>query len=153
MIVFAIEPLKDVWDDFVHLGKQHWEETEGYHRGQHCNPSFSRYNQYAAHGGFLMFTARDAGRMVGYLGVYIMYSMHSQEIIATEDAWYLLPEYRRGRNAVNFLRFAEVECAARGAIELTATIKRSKTNVGRLLEHLGYENVGLTYSKQLKESA
>lgn len=95
-----------------------------------------------------MATARDAGRMVGYAGVYLTPSMHTQDIIATEDTWFLLPEYRKGLLAVRFFRFAEDECRKRGAVSANGTATCSN-GAGKILEYLGYKEVSRQYYKQL----
>lgn len=145
-MIFAIEPLENCWNEFVELAVDHWAETEGYRHSQPLSPKFDRYSQYAKAGWFLMFTARDDGELVGYAGMYIVPSMHTQMLIATEDSWFLLPGYRKGWNAVKFYKFIEKECFARGAVEITMTAKLTNT-AGRLLLAMGYNEISKQYSK------
>lgn len=154
----AIEKLADIWDELIPLARRHWAETEGYHRGQEFNPSLDRYKPYNEAGHYLMFTAREDGRLIGYIGVYLTRSMHSQELIVTEDTWYVAPEYRKGRNAIHLFRFAENECIRRGAVEIVLSVKLSNPTARKLLGHLGYAETGSVMTKQLhapalKESA
>lgn len=151
MIVFAVEPLEQVWDEFVALAEQHWKETQGYRHGQPFCLSFERYNAYAKVGWYLQFTARDQGRLVGYGGVYIVPSMHTQQLIATEDSWYLAPEYRKGWNAVRFFRFMEQEGVKRGVVESTLTTP-THLKSGLICERLGYKPVATVYNKQYAPS-
>ena len=137
VIEFNIEPLGKVWDECIELAKKHWWETEAYRHNQPFAPDFERYNQFAQVGWFLMFTARDEGKLVGYAGMYLVQSMHTQKMIATEDTWFLLPEYRKGRNAIRFYNFVEKECRSRGATEITMTVK-TVNQAGKILEYLGY---------------
>lgn len=147
-LIFAIEPLTKCWNELMELHAAHWKETEGYRHNQPFAPSFDRYNQYDKAGWFLMFTARDGGKLVGNAGMYITPSMHTQQIIATEDTWFLLPEYRKGRNAVDFYKFVEEECRQRGVVEICMTTKKTNS-AQRILEYLGYELVSYQYSKHL----
>lgn len=147
MIVFAVEPLAQCWDEMVALAAHHWQETEGYRHGQPFAPSYERYAEYDRAGWYFEATARVEGRMVGYCGIYVVPSMHSQQMIATEDAMFIVPEYRRGRNALRFIQFLEQECQRRGVVEVNITSKTEA--VKRLLEHLDFPVVAHHHSKQL----
>lgn len=132
------------------LARQHWDETEQFHAGQQFNPSFERYNGYAANGWFVMVVARDEGRMVGYAGFYIVPSMHSQAPISTEDTWFLLPEYRKGWNAPKLFKFAEEEAVRRGAVEAGGTVRLTNPHAGAVLKRMGYVEVARVFIKQLR---
>lgn len=148
MLAFAIEKLTPIWSDIMRLAGAHWHETEGYRHGQTFAPDLARYLQYEECGYYVMFTVRDAGLMVGYAGLYFVPSMHTQELICTEDTWFLLPEYRKGRNALEFYKFLENECRRRGVVEIGVTAKLTN-GAGRILEYLGYSEVSKQYSKPI----
>lgn len=151
---FAIEKLPPIWPDIMRLASAHWMETEGYRHGQEFAPDAARYfafNEMEAFGGpfYTMFTARDGGRMVGYAGLYVTSSMHSQKPIATEDTWFLEKDYRKGRNALEFYKFIEADCRRRGVVEIGVTTKLTHPSAARIVEYLGYEEVSRQYSKHL----
>ena len=143
----AVESLEENWNDMIRLAVDHWHETEMYRHGQQFAPSYDRYVQYERAGCLFMCIARDQGEMVGYSIMYIMPSMHTQKIIASEDTYFLLPSHRKGRNALRLLKFAEDECVKRGAVEVIMTAKLTN-NAGRILELRGYTEVAKQYSKQ-----
>lgn len=147
-LVFNVEPLRTSWNEMIELASQHWKETENYRHNQTFCPSFERYNQYDESGWLLHFTARHEGRMVGYAIMYVVPSMHTQQLIATEDTWFLLPEHRKGRNAIEFYKFVESVCRTRGVVEIGMTAKLTN-GAGRILEYLGYKIVSQQYSKHL----
>lgn len=151
-MIFAVENLADCWDEVVELAGRHWRETQAYRHAQPFNPQFERYNQYAAAGWYLQFTVRDQGRLVGYGGAYIVPSMHTQRVIATEDTWYLLPEYRKGWTALKFFKFMEAECVKRGAEEVSLTVPEG-IGTGVLCERIGYKKVAIHYAKQILHSS
>lgn len=148
---FAVEPLSSCYPEVDALGRAHWKETEGYRHGQLYNPDWKRYFSNDAAGWYFMCTARPWNScvvqtpMVGYAGMYVMPSMHTQQPVASEDTFFLLEDYRKGWNAIKFIRFIEAQCRKRGAIEIGWSDKKGK---GRLLEYLGYEVVASQYSKQ-----
>lgn len=150
-MIFAVEPLESCWHEIYDkpngLAFQHWNETQGY-KNQTYNPLFERYNQYAKAGWFLQFTARDEGRLVGYAGVYLTPSMHSQQLVSTEDTWYVLPEYRKGWNAIHFYRYMEETCRQRGVVEATLTLPDEK-GLDPIVRRLGYVSRNRQFSKNL----
>lgn len=148
-LTFAIEPLADVWDGMIANARLHWAETAMAAAGEIFAPSFDRYAQYGAM--YTVFTARDDGKLVGHCGMYLVASMHSQKLLATEDTWYLLPEYRKGRNAIHFYRFVEAEMRRRGAEKITMTAA-PYNGACRIMEYLGYKLDCYKYSLDLKVS-
>lgn len=136
-LTFTTEPLAKCWNELMVLASQHWNETEGFRRGEPFAPSFDRYAACEQTGFFTMFTARDGEKLVGYAGMYVTQSMHSQAWIAVEDQWFLLPEYRKGRNALSMVKYVEVQLAERGVTAITMSAKISN-GAGRILEYLGY---------------
>lgn len=156
LINFAREPLAACWHEIYDqpdgLAYQHWCETQQYRHDQPYNPLFERYDQYARAGWFLQFTVRDNGKLVGYSGVYMVPSMHSQMLICVEDTWFLLPEYRKGWNAARFYKWIEEYCTALGAVEATLTIPNTKDErLGHMLQRLDYRPISVQYSKRLQQ--
>ncbi len=148
MIEFAVEPLETSWAEMVQLAAIHWKETQAYRHNQPFNPSYERYKQYADLGCFIQFTVREEGVMIGYGGAYVVPSMHTQKLIATEDTWFLLPAYRKGFTALKFFRFMEAECVKRGAEDVTLTVPEG-IGTGVLCERMGYDKVAQVYNKQI----
>ena len=148
-MIFAIERLEDCWDEMVALAERHWNEVQNVRlKEEGFNPKYERYKQQEDWGSFLQFTARKDGVMVGYAGLYIVQSMHSQRLICTEDAWYLVPEERKGFAAIRFFKFMENECRKRGVWSVTLTVPDS-SGAGKIHKFLGYETVGTISYKRL----
>jgi hypothetical protein len=147
---FQEEKFADAWPEFKSLAEAHWHETEAYRHGQPFNVDVKRYEYFNSIGFYRLYTARVDGKLVGDAGMYVTPSMHTQVVIATEDTWFLLPEYRKGRNALRFHRFVEEELKKLGVVEINQTAKLSN-GAGRILEYLGYEFVAKQYSKHLGE--
>jgi hypothetical protein len=143
-LTFAVERIGDVWGELYELGKAHWHETEQYRHGQPFDPRLERYAHYEGLGVYMLFTARCGGKLVGNFGVYLGESMHTQECIATEDTCFLLPKYRRGRAAIDFVKHVRDQCIALGAVEVMFTAKNPR--VGKLLRYLDFQPVSETYS-------
>lgn len=147
-LTYQIESLDKCWNELMVLASQHWHETEGFRRGEPFAPSYARYIECERIGFFAMFTARDGEKLAGYAGMYITQSMHSQSRIAVEDQWFLLPEYRKGRNALQFVKYVEAALASRGVTAITMSTKLSN-GAGKILEYLDYLPVSMQYFKSL----
>lgn len=147
-LVFAVEPLEKVWDEIMAVASLHWQETEGFRRGEHFAPSYARYIKCERIGFFRMYTARDGTKLCGYAGQYVTNSMHSQARISVEDQWFLLPEYRKGRNALAFVKFVEDDMLGLGVTNMQMSAKISN-GIGKVLEYLGYEPISTVYFKSI----
>lgn len=134
-IAFGVERLADVWDEFEFLAMCHWAETDMARNGEVLNLDRNRYLRYGDT--YLLFTVRDEGKLVGQCGIYVTPSMHTQEMIATEDALYFLPEARRGRRMLDFHKFFLEEMRKRGVSKVFMTAA-PYNGACRLLEYIGY---------------
>ena len=147
-LTFAVEPLVDIWDEMMECAFAHWLETSMYKNGETLCPKLSRYQQYEKLGWYFEFVARHDGDFVGFCGMYLVPSMHTQEALATEDILYIKPEYRHGRNALRFYQFIEVEMQQRGAKKIMLTAPPESV-ANKLLTHMGCEHSANQYSKRL----
>lgn len=145
---FAIEKLQDCWDEIMVLANQHWNETQNFRHDEGFAPKFARYKQQEDWGSYIQFTARDEGVLVGYAGVYVVPSMHSQRLICTEDTWYIEPGHRKGLAAIRFFKFMENECRKRGVYSITLTAPES-TKAETIHRFMGYRKVASVSYKRL----
>lgn len=143
---FSIERFRDIQPEIDRIGRLHWSETEGYRHGQEYSPDWKRYFSSDDAGWFFVATARDAGKMVGYVGMWAMPSMHTQKLVAMEDFFFLEEPYRKGWNAIKFTKYVEAECIRRGCVEISFTDKKG---MGRILEFMGYGIIATQYAKQV----
>jgi len=145
-VIFQLEPLEPIVRDIFLLAKAQWEELES-ERKYPFNPDVKRYLEFNRTGFLRQYTARE-GEIVGQAGMYVSPSMHSQVLIATEDTWYLKPEYRKGSNALRFLRFVENDLKSIGVqeIHMTSTLANKS---GKIMLARGYTHVLNGYLKEL----
>lgn len=156
MMTFQEESVAGCWNELYPLAYQHHQSSQNYKRHEPFRPLRERYERYNEAGIFRLLTARDQGRLVGYFGVYLMESMHSQLPIAREDTFYLEPAHRGGRNALRFLQWIEdfISRAAGPHIEILFSCEEDNTSgIHKLLKHLDYTPVITVYSKQLSTRA
>jgi GNAT superfamily N-acetyltransferase len=150
-LTFAAERFAHIREELEPLHAQHLSETEGYHRGIPLRPAYAAILVDELDGRLLQLTARDGGRLVGNLRLYLSVSRHTSQRIATEDTIYLLPEYRGGRNAQRFIQFAEDCLRALDVSEVYLDTKHSNQAASRLLGFMGYEEIATRRHKILRE--
>ena len=143
------ESLKTIIPEIMALVKAHWEEykslgIDGY-EGE-FNIDLDRYLHYNEIGYHRLYTARKDGEVVGYAGMYVNESMHTQLPIATEDTWFLQEEHRKGFNALRFLKFVEEDLKSIGIREIHMTAQLANKS-GRIMEARGYVHTSNNYMK------
>jgi len=154
MLMFHEERVKDVWHEIYPLAQQHHQSTQNYKRHEPFNPSRERYVHYNESGFFRLITARAHGVLVGYFGVYLTDSMHSQRPMMTEDTFYLDPAYRGGRNALRFLKFIEEHFQQAVPVEVLFSCEiDNQSGIHKLLDYLEYTPVVVVRSKYLPPRA
>jgi len=152
MITFHAEHINTIWDEIYPLAARHAQESRPH---EPFAPSRERYVRYADCGYYHIVTARDAGRLVGYLGFYLSPSMHSQRLHISGDSLYLDPSVRGGRTALRLIRYVEryvMQLAAQGDewCKITLTLEPTAHQAAsRLLQHLDYQPECVQYSKRL----
>lgn len=147
-IVFAVEPLASVWDEKIECAKAHWLETSMCLSGEILDARLERYEQYEKAGWYIEIVAREDGVLIGFCGMYLVPSMHTQDMLATEDILYIKPEYRHGRNALRFYQFVEEEMIRRGAKKIMLTAPPESV-ANKILLRMGCTHSANQYSKVL----
>lgn len=147
-VTFHVERVRDCWDEVYELAREHQSLTQSLRRSEPFNPDMDRFIQYNDAGLFHLLTCRYDGKLIGYLGLYITTSMHSQLRLATEDTFYLSPHYRKGRIALRFLRFMEEYLRGFAPIEALFSCEiDNQTGIHGLMKLLAYKPVITVYNK------
>jgi hypothetical protein len=146
---FGVERISDVLPELLPIWRAHFEETEVAYKGQNFNPDTDAYLRLEASDQFLLFTAREAGKLVGNIGYVVHKSRHTSMPTATEDFLFLLPEARKGFNAVRFIKFA-VSILQRLGFEHIGMSSKLTANrdIEPLLRRCGFRCVAKFYYKE-----
>lgn len=153
MMTFACESVSTIWDEIYPLAKAHHAGTRSFRRHEPFNPSRDRYIACNQQGYFHCFTARVDGKLVGYFGIYVTPSMHSQLLMAVEDTFYIHPDHRKGFLAVRFIKHVEQQLRDWGVHEILFSCEVDNPAINKLLPFLKYEPVIQQYRKILSPCA
>lgn len=101
--------------------------------------------------GFGVVAYTDKGEPVGMLCGSITDYVFSRGSVASDFAWFVLPEYRGSRSALKMLKMFQAWAKDQGATELymgiTTNVKADRT--GELLKRVGFDHVGGNYRVRL----
>lgn len=97
--------------------------------------------------GFGVIAYTDDGEPVGMLCGGITDYVFSKGSVASDYAWFVLPEYRGSRTALKMLKMFKSWARENGATELYMgiTTNVAKDRTGQLLERVGFDHVGGNY--------
>lgn len=126
-----------------------------FHEAAPLSPDWERYLEFERAGWLYMVTARDGGKLVGYITVLVYPHLHHKDTKwAFVDVMYLSPENRKGWLGVRMIRHLEKGLTKLGAkVAWFGTKKHVKNKnargVGEILTFLGYGEVETIYAKVL----
>ena len=111
------------------------------------NPDYSKYLALERSGILILCTARRFSELIGYVQGLIVPNMHYVSCNeATEDIYYLKPEYRKGWIGVRLLKEFERACVRHGANRIRISTKVHLDN-SILLKFLDYTFTEKVYTK------
>ncbi len=111
-------------------------------------PMCEAYEALERAGALRCYMMRVNGRLAGYSIMGVSPAMHNRDaLFATQDALFVLPEFRR--YSLNLLRYADAELA----LECVDAIKRgarlTAPGLGKILVRLDYKATDVVYLRKL----
>jgi len=144
------EFLEQVEKDILVLIDLHYKEIALNQSKVKLNPDWDIYAALEAEGKLKIFTARDAGVLVGYFVVVVGVNMHYKDhLFACNDIIYLHKDYRRGFAGVKLIKFAKACLTEDGVSVLTINTKVHQP-FDKLLGRLGFNLIERVYSSYLQ---
>lgn len=150
-VTFRVERLRDVIEELKPLHLAQFIETDTYRHGQGLDPDYEGMIASERNGGYILFTARKDGVLVGNCGIYLFTSTHTRKLNASEDTLFILHEHRAGRLGIKLFQYCEAILYGIGVHEVRFKVKNGN-RVWKAWQRLGYEITGIEMSKQLQET-
>jgi GNAT superfamily N-acetyltransferase len=146
MTEYARESVPAVLDEIKPLLAKHWEEIATY-KDMPLDPDYDAYLAADARGKVRVFTARDAGALIGY-GVFFLGNLHYRSSrIATQDILFILPAYRGTTVGYRLIRFCDAQLQADGTQAVYQHVKLAH-DFSPLLASVGYEPVETIHARR-----
>ena len=151
-MIFQVERIRDLIDELHVLHEAHYLETEKHRHGLEMKPDYDAFIDHEMAGRLIQFTCRDieSGKLVGNIRMYVTASLHTDTLMATEDTYYVLPEFRKGFASLRFWQFME-DCLKSIGVREICTDSKVLNKVHKLNEYLGYQHVANKYVKVFQE--
>lgn len=138
MTDFARELLFEVVEDITPLLQLHYEELTRNKDRVRLDPMWEKYAQLeaSARDALQIFTARDAGALVGYAAFFVQPHLHYRDLFpAINDVVFVHPQHR-GATGLRLIRYCERELKP-FAQKIVFHVKPD-TPMAALLPKLGY---------------
>lgn len=149
MLTINVQRFEDVIEEMIPLWEAHWKEIAVDQSKIPLEVDILKYLRLQREGQLLTVVAREAGKLVGYCIMFVAPHPHYRStLFAGNDVLYLIPEARKGTNALKLIKFTEDFLKDSGVEKITWHIKPHK-NFGAILEHRGYELFEFIYGKYI----
>lgn len=138
MVTYQRERLFDIIGEVEPLLAAHYEELTLNKERVVLDPKWDEYAALEQIGRFVVFTAREDGRLIGYNAFFTVTHMHYAGLsMAINDVLYLSKGHRLGRTGIRLIQFAEQSLQKMGIGKLTYHIKYS-LDWSAILHRMGY---------------
>lgn len=151
MITYQEEEYAEVIDELKPLLVDHYHEVAMYQDEIELNPNYVEYGALAGLGMLHILTARDEGKVVGYVVSILNHNLHYMDhLFCVNDVLYVDPEYRHTEVAPNMLSELEAIMREKGVSVMTYHMKVFKS-FETLMDLLGFDHAEHLYMKYIKE--
>lgn len=145
--VFARENIKDAWAEMYPLFEKHWVEI-AQHKDIPLAPDRDLYVKMDELGALRVYTAREAGVLVGYSVYSVTPHLHYASCkLATQDVLFIQKD-KRGRFGARFIAWCDEQLRGQD-VQIVAHHVKVAHDFGPLLERMGYSCVEKIYMRRL----
>lgn len=150
MITYEVGNAKECFNEIQRLFQDHYEEISLL-KDYELKPDYARYFSIHEKDMLQVILCKDDNKIVGYIVFFICKHLHYIDcVLATEDIYYLKPEYRKGRTAIKMFKFAEQYLKSLNVDMIKYGTKIHSDNTS-LFEYMGYSFTEKVYTKMLKD--
>lgn len=147
-ITFSVENANTLLNEGSELFKKHWKEVDQFTNERPLNIDYATFFQLESQGRLAVFTVRDTGRLVGYAVFTFGVSSHHSIPVASNDAFYIHPQFRRGWTAVKFIKYC-LKMLRKTKTKQVSWRTKSRHSFGTILERCGMKEDEVCYSMML----
>jgi GNAT superfamily N-acetyltransferase len=145
--------IRSAVEDIKPLHAAHYVETEKYKLRHKAGFNYEHMASCQEAGMMHAFGARlvDSQQLIAYLFVYVTPSTHDSSLVASDDGYYVVPEYRGSGLGRRLLQYSEKRLKELGVdyFFMSSKAPAGGANIGLFLETEGFELNALSYVKVL----
>lgn len=135
------------------LHAAHYAETEQYKVRHKAGFNYEHMVDCQKRGTMHAFGARlvDSQQLIAYLFMYVNLSTHDSSLVASDDGYYVMPEYRGSGLGRRLLQYSEKRLKELGVdyFFMTSKAPAGGSNIGSLFEAEGFTLNATSYVKVL----
>jgi hypothetical protein len=148
-IEYKIANNKEVFNKMKEMFEDHHKELS-VTKGFPLNPDYKVYEEANNRNSLKIALCLKDDEIIGYIVYFVGINLHYKScLLATEDIYYLKPEYRKGLIGVKMFVFAENYLKSIGVNMVRYSTKTHLDN-SKLFEFLGCNFVEKVYTKEFK---
>lgn len=139
-------------EEFVRLGKEFHKESPFYSLTDYSQQKMLQLFETAMiskHTQVLILLLKEENRSVGMLVGMVGSPVFSDDLIASELAWFIEPEYRGSRKALQLVYAYEEWARRMGCKNVSMSLLTTLTDASKTYERLGYTKTEISYLKAL----
>ena len=127
---------------------QHWQEI-AFYPDIALDVAWSDYEATEALGMLRLYTARLAGKLIGYACFRVCRNSHYQASLqAVQDVLFLAPEHRGWRIGTELINYADTMLASEG-VQVVTHHSKVRLPIDKVLQHQRYELIETVWGKRL----
>jgi len=140
VITFAREMLCECVQEAQPLLDEHYRELAKNQDRVKLEPCWQRYAELEAQGAFIVFTAREDGRLIGYSAFASSPHPHYAGLrLVSNDVLFLDKAHRVGRTGIRLIKFCEEQIEATYVKDFCITWHaKEHTPLAGMLQRMGY---------------
>jgi len=147
MVTYQLESWEDYYKDCQALWLEHYEEIAARKSQRKMQPDVRSYMAAEAAGQLQILTARENGRMVGYMLFFVKPHMHYAGVLCGfEDSIFLVQSHRKGWVGVRLVKESIKYLQRRGVQEVFVMENKAK-DLSKLFKGLGFAPSHVLWSK------
>jgi hypothetical protein len=147
-IQYEVAKVADCFDEVLTLLNDHYKELS-VTKGFKLNPDYEIYKHGDKTGTVRVILCKKDQAIIGYVIYFISANLHYKDcLLATEDIYYLKPEYRKGTTGIKMFRFAEKYLKNLGVNMVKYSTKVHMDN-SKLFEYLDCNFIEKVFVKNL----
>lgn len=149
MITYQVELLATARPDAEALFGLHWEEVAQFKEVQELDPDWEQYDLLEQKGRLWIMTARDDGKLVGYIAMLLGRHLHYRKLLtAVDDLHFVHPDYRKGLTGYRLIALT-VKAMREKGVQFIAFRTKAASDHGALFERLGLAKHDVVYAGSL----
>lgn len=152
-MILQQETLFDIVHEVDELLQMHYEEVALNRDRKKLSPKWEDYRALEVIGNFVIYTAREDKKLIGYAAFFVHTHMHYSEFVtAVNDVIFLHPDHRKGSAGYKLIKFADDQLQKRSDVDHIFWHVKKSNDWTKILHRLGYTDEEIIVGRSIKRN-